>query len=86
MAIRVQRGLSPCVRGNLDVTPWDPMSVRSIPVRAGEPLPNHPWTWFGKVYPRACGGTERRYLAYRDGGGLSPRVRGNLLPPRFFVF
>ena len=29
------------------------------------------------VYPRACGGTSRRFPAWYLGQGLSPRVRGN---------
>ena len=32
------------------------------------------------VYPRVCGGTERRRRVSGGGGGLSPRVRGNPLP------
>ena len=66
--------------------PLDSSQVRrnesgSIPARAGEPtlrslrdrgnLPGRP------VYPRACGGTQRHVAASSQGGGLSPRVRGN---------
>ena len=32
-----------------------------------------------RVYPRVCGGTAERNLLHKRSGGLSPRVRGNLL-------
>ncbi len=31
------------------------------------------------VYPRVCGGTHNTYAGLTHGGGLSPRVRGNLI-------
>ena len=51
--------------------------LRSIPARAGEPnrLENNPA--FGRVYPRACGGTSRSAGISAAASGLSPRVRGN---------
>ena len=72
------QGLSPRVRGNLDVPGHRRLRFRSIPARAGEPqgpeaLRAQPW-----VYPRACGGTIRFLGCISRTGGLSPRVRGNL--------
>ena len=70
-------GLSPRVRGNLDLGPAAQSGDRSIPARAGEPggprlTPRMTW-----VYPRACGGTRIAEIQKVLGHGLSPRVRGN---------
>ena len=55
----------------------EPIYIRSIPARAGEPRIS-PVTWLAlPVYPRACGGTEARAHAESYYNGLSPRVRGN---------
>ena len=73
-----ERGLSPRVRGNRGWGRLAWQSFGSIPACAGEPptLPRGP-AW-RKVYPRVCGGTLCRALVPFSGGGLSPRVRGNL--------
>ena len=70
-------GLSPRVRGNLDLHQCRMHLQGSIPARAGEPFSkigprSMPW-----VYPRACGGTEQMSVGTRAFQGLSPRVRGN---------
>ena len=54
---------------------------RSIPACAGEPplyAITHPPIW---VYPRVCGGTQSLFDVDSDTEGLSPRVRGNPVPP-----
>ena len=70
-------GLSPRIRGN-HVSGDVGVVVRgSIPAHTGEPRsPGGVGTLHG-VYPRAYGGTRERVLRPRDGGGLSPRIRGN---------
>ena len=51
-------GLSPRVRGNRPRCRYQNPSLRSIPARAGEPLPAAPDADASEwVYPRACGGT-----------------------------
>ena len=78
-SMRARRGLSPRVRGN----PPDCRPRRwcrgSIPARAGEPISLNRSVSLCRVYPRACGGTIRRWHGYSSVPGLSPRVRGN--PP-----
>ena len=70
-------GLSPRVRGNrFDVQP-ELLSKRSIPARAGEPIPIISPSWPVTVYPRACGGTRPARRPCPCAQGLSPRVRGN---------
>ena len=70
-------GLSPRVRGNLDVKTPDQMRGGSIPACAGEP--GRRWRFYttGGVYPRVCGGTPAPGYRMPGAGGLSPRVRGN---------
>ena len=70
-------GLSPCVRGNPDRSSPNALSVRSIPVCAGEPRTSTGWYPRGMVYPRVCGGTARAWRARPNPCGLSPCVRGN---------
>ena len=85
-------GLSPRVRGNLRTPTRSPGMWGSIPACAGEPHTaevtwetkgaGEPSTYERKhrragVYPRVCGGTQRRTAASAVCGGLSPRVRGN---------
>ena len=72
-------GLSPRVRGNQPSRQGRQGQGRSIPACAGEPScagigPPPP-----RVYPRVCGGTAREWYVSLNGGGLSPRVRGNHL-------
>ena len=71
-------GLSPRVRGNREAIELGTSVGGSIPACAGEP-------WSGtnpankcRVYPRVCGGTRVPSGTLLAGGGLSPRVRGNL--------
>ena len=70
-------GLSPRVRGNRGRTSTGLAGERSIPACAGEPSrttrPDAP----AEVYPRVCGGTDRRFVRVKRPLGLSPRVRGN---------
>ena len=70
-------GLSPRVRGNLQVViqPIEPGG--SIPARAGEPAVDDAADGARRVYPRACGGTRGGAGGPHLHGGLSPRVRGN---------
>ena len=72
-----ERGLSPRVRGNLNISYVCRYPVGSIPACAGEPSPLHDLSISHWVYPRVCGGT--RYVQYPPVVvvGLSPRVRGN---------
>ena len=70
-------GLSPRVRGNPIASPVFIPEHRSIPACAGEPLTGLPTGLRGEVYPRVCGGTQRRWGMPPIGAGLSPRVRGN---------
>ena len=73
-------GLSPRVRGNHYFPFSSAFSFRSIPACAGEP-PRTARPWFpGRVYPRVCGGTGVLQLTLMRVSGLSPRVRGNLVP------
>ena len=74
-------GLSPRVRGNPDQRRQKQCQPRSIPACAGEPRRRDPNNCDGLVYPRVCGGTARSRSPLLDMGGLSPRVRGNPLPP-----
>ena len=70
-------GLSPRVRGNRSVAASKPLHHGSIPARAGEPQFCTLRQSSSTVYPRACGGTNARFLFPQEGDGLSPRVRGN---------
>ena len=72
------RGLSPRVRGNLRAGRQSRHAVGSIPARAGEPRASTRGRTDCRVYPRACGGTERGGDPVGRAAGLSPRVRGNL--------
>ena len=71
-------GLSPRVRGNLDVAEVTNQWHGSIPARAGKPkiVPRKDNAY--RVYPRACGETMRSTVVPVGDEGLSPRVRGNL--------
>ena len=75
--VKHQTGLSPRVRGNLNVNMGMQVDMRSIPACAGEPF-----AYFGdiilqRVYPRVCGGTLIMLFQRLRQLGLSPRVRGN---------
>ncbi len=76
---RVQHeGLSPRVRGNLEIAGIELPVAGSIPACAGEPCSGRRRRREDRVYPRVCGGTIVQHLAGDAGVGLSPRVRGNL--------
>ena len=75
------RGLSPRVRGNPSRSACCPPSSRSIPACAGEPGSKSPTPCQSEVYPRVCGGTGFSAQRRPHTRGLSPRVRGNPLPP-----
>ena len=72
-------GLSPRVRGNRLERPLFLRNDRSIPACAGEPDRASRAGLSAKVYPRVCGGTACHLAVDALNGGLSPRVRGNLL-------
>ena len=74
---RTAKGLSPRVRGNQKIAIRGAGAFGSIPACAGEPFRIPPPTDRGGVYPRVCGGTLTRCLAWGRTSGLSPRVRGN---------
>ena len=74
-----QDGLSPRVRGNRLLVGRLLRGEGPIPARAGEPPSPRREPWVRGAYPRACGGTDLRSTSRRLGGGLSPRVRGNLV-------
>ena len=73
------RGLSPRVRGNPVQRVFTAVPTGSIPACAGEPPRWSPTTPRTTVYPRVCGGTARALANWLRCGGLSPRVRGNLI-------
>ena len=71
------QGLSPRVRGSLDLWPRRGELVRSIPASAGQPS-NRSLFWCAvTVYPRECGAAVRQPLGLSGDAGLSPRVRGS---------
>ena len=70
-------GLSPRVRGNLNVTPSQVDTMGSIPACAGEPGSVRRRWGIIRVYPRVCGGTGDKIKTLLRTRGLSPRVRGN---------
>ena len=73
-----QPGLSPRVRGNPHYAAKMPLSIRSIPACAGEPVSGWRAVGLCGVYPRVCGGTTYNHGNRISYDGLSPRVRGNL--------
>ena len=56
----LRTGLSPRVRGNLPAPAKSIPTLRSIPACAGEPIDAVLVPIEEEVYPRVCGGTERR--------------------------
>ena len=72
-------GLSPRVRGSpaRERDSWS--SEGSIPACAGEPDRAPDRSHMPRVYPRVCGGAQRRQRSLTRTLGLSPRVRGS--PP-----
>ena len=75
-------GLSPRVRGNHRPERSITKSHGSIPACAGEPQERLGVHHQVQVYPRVCGGTSAAGRADASQCGLSPRVRGNLMPAR----
>ena len=73
-------GLSPRVRGNPRGATSGGHGARSIPACAGEPREIDAGHCDSPVYPRVCGGTTDLTVTMRAMMGLSPRVRGNLMP------
>ena len=73
-------GLSPRVRGNRLQGCREGPDHGSIPARAGEPALRTEIGFQAGVYPRACGGTFMALTMIIGCTGLSPRVRGNLIP------
>ena len=82
LLLRFSIGLSPRVRGNRKGNNCRKPCQRSIPARAGEPIPEFMPSHVSTVYPRACGGTATSALGSSPAAGLSPRVRGNRPDPR----
>ena len=76
------KGLSPRVRGNR----WSRSAAVShsgpIPACAGQPSTDAGGSATTRAYPRVCGATGTLMGGYADDLGLSPRVRGNQLPPK----
>ena len=70
------RGLSPRVRGKLDVVEAGTNRARSIPACAGEAALTDIRPQGSPVYPRVCGGSVCAVGKLLDNPGLSPRVRG----------
>ncbi len=74
-------GLSPRVRGNLRQQHQPDIYPGSIPACTGEPRNRCRSRRLPEVYPRVYGGTTITRDTEIAGLGLSPRVRGNRLPP-----
>ena len=75
-----RRGLSPRVRWNLSYCISGNRGRGSIPACAGEPDRLDRSRICRAVYPRVCGGTLQPVGQAAFDEGLSPRVRGNLVP------
>ena len=75
----ILKGLSPRVRGNLDVFPCCQGLPGSIPACTGEPSVSARAALYAAVYPRVYGGTRHDLRGRQAPAGLSPRVRGNLV-------
>ena len=79
----VPYGLSPRMRGNLVYRGDDGLVIGSIPAHAGQPAIEGYFVAVQQVYPRACGATLVIVRACYYLRGLSPRMRGNLVPRAF---
>ena len=73
-------GLSPRVRGKPPAHTQRQAGEGSIPACAGETAAAMSISPSPKVYPRVCGGNLALPTRITVPGGLSPRVRGKLLP------
>ncbi len=78
-------GLSPRLRGNRKSPRCRGALSGSIPAPAGEPKRRYSERAQSRVYPRACGGTARTAAESACLRGLSPRLRGNLIPRRITI-
>ena len=76
-AVTPRTGLSPQVRGNLQLQSGVDLPMGSIPAGAGEPPRDRGCATRTKVYPRRCGGTRLPVMTESPPSGLSPQVRGN---------
>ena len=74
------KGLSPRVRGDRELVAGARYRDGSIPACTGEPRHRSRWWPRRRVYPRVYGGTASAIGGDPVARGLSPRVRGNLLP------
>ena len=74
-------GLSPRVRGNRSPRCRQLSAQGTIPACAGEPPRERRPQLVEQDYPRVCGGTNARRCGDASARGLSPRVRGNRIPP-----
>ena len=72
-----KQGLSPRGRGNPTVNAICYLYLGSIPAWAGKPEISKTYRRRREVYPRVGGETGGLSLSPSDGGGLSPRGRGN---------
>ena len=79
LAIAVDAGLSPHVRGNRRGWLCRGYLVRSIPACTGKPSAPPAGAGCAGVYPRMYGETPNQRNGHFDETGLSPHVRGN--PP-----
>ena len=84
-------GLSPRMRGNLEIPRSHVALGGSIPAYAGEPAFSLLLASPERVYPRVCGGTFGLRAQSTRTVGLSPRMRGNPAPrprrgPRKWVY
>ena len=78
---RIEKGLSPRVRGK-HRRPWFRAAfLGSIPACAGETAASDAVSIFGLVYPRVCGGNRKALSNCLACLGLSPRVRGKREKP-----
>ena len=77
---RCSLGLSPRVRGNLSKPEDFNLLFGPIPACAGQPRSGSRQKGHRRAYPRVCGATPALTSSPLSASGLSPRVRGNLLP------
>ena len=77
VAVVVDGGLSPRVRGSPGGDRGSALHRGSIPACAGEPRRPAGTRGPMRVYPRVCGGAHRQSQGRAFGEGLSPRVRGS---------
>ena len=74
------RGLSPHIRGKRAGYRHSHGHIGSIPAYTGETADDLAAAVLQRVYPRIYGGNIRRYYEEMGIQGLSPHIRGKLLP------